>query len=212
MDEEGHLLLILHEVPKPEDEEVRRPFLLWGQPDGTWKSSPSGGGLAGLTEHLASYERAIHDLDDDVEAAASPRECFEMMKRAQPLLRATRNLLTVLEAARKARSDERRLIVARDKAIDLERGIDLTASDAKAGMDFTLAMNAEAQARAAHEAGEEARRLNRLAAFFLPLATLVAVFGINPPAEVLGMPGLWAVVLGGVGLGAVVWMSLLRRK
>jgi hypothetical protein len=212
MDEDGHLLIILHEVPRPEDEELRRPFLVWGQPDGTWKSMPVTGGFTGLDEHLASFQRAIRDLDDDVEAAATPRDCFEVVKRAQPLLRATRNLLAVLEAARKARPDERRLIVARDKAIDLERAIDLTAGDAKAGMDFTLAMNAEAQARSAHTATEEARRLNRLAAFFLPLATLVGVFGINAPTEVLGLPGFRAVVLGGIALGTLVWLSVLRRK
>ena len=46
MDEEGHLLLILHEPPTPEDEEVRKPVLIWIQPDGTAKSNQPASGWA----------------------------------------------------------------------------------------------------------------------------------------------------------------------
>ncbi len=212
MDEEGELLLILHEVPRPEDDELRRAFVLWGQADGTWKSYPAGGGLAALDAHLESYRKAIHELDADVEAAKSPRDYFEVMKRAHPLLRSTRHQLAVMEGARKARPNERRLIVARDRAIELERAIDLATGDAKAGMEFSMAVNAEDQARSAHEAGMEARRLNRLAAFFFPLATLVAIFGVNPPTEVLEMPGFPWVVIIGVMAGLLVLLSLSRRK
>jgi hypothetical protein len=212
MDEEGHLLLILHEPPTPADEEVRKPVLIWVQPDGTAKSNQPASGWAALDEHLANYRKAIHDLDDAVDVASTPRAAFEVVKRCQPLLRSTRNLLAVLEEARDARSDERRLLVARDAAIALERAIDLATGDAKASMDFTMAVNAEAQARASYEAGMEARRLNRLAAFFFPLATLVAVFGMNPPAEVMNTPWVGAVVGAGIGVGFLVWLSVLRRK
>lgn len=213
MDEEGHLLLILHEVPTPEDDEIRRPFLLWGLPDGTWKNHPGPGGFGALEAHLDAYAKAIHELDREVEAAKSPRDYFELMKRAHPLLRATRNMLAVMESARKARSGERRLIVARDRAIDLERAVDLATGDAKAGMDFSLAMVGADQAKAAHEAGMEARRLNRLAAFFFPLVTLVGIFGMNPPREVLAMPGFREVVIVGAISGVVVFaLSLVRKK
>ena len=212
MDEEGHLLLILHEAPKPEDEEVRRPVLVWVLPDGTAKSNLSAGGWIALEEHLAAYRKAIHELDDAVDVATTPREAFEVVKRCQPLLRSTRSMLAVLEDARKARPDERRLLLARDQAIDLERAIDLASGDAKATMDFAMAVNAEAQARAAHEAGVEAKRLNRLAAFFFPLATLVAVFGMNPPDDILAEPGVGTVVAVGIGIGFLVWLSVLRRK
>ncbi|GAA5484361.1 hypothetical protein [Haloferula sargassicola] len=212
MDEEGHLLFILHEVPRPEDDEIRRPFLLWGKPDGTWKNHPGSGGFAALDGHLDSYGRAIHELDRDAESAQTPKEYFEVMKRAHPLLRATRNLLTVMECARKARPADRRLIVARDRAIDLERAADLATGDAKAGMDFSLAVSGADQARAAHEAGMEARRLNRLAAFFFPLVTMVGVFGMNPPQEVMAMPGFREVLAVGVIAGAVVFFLSLSKK
>jgi hypothetical protein len=212
MDEEGHLLLILHEVPKPEDEELRKPVLVWVQPDGTAKSNLPASGWAALDEHLDHYRKAIHELDDAVDVAVTPKAAFEVVKRCQPLQRSTRNLLAVLEEARRARPDERRLLVARDEAVDLERAIDLATGDAKASMDFAMAVNAEAQAQAAHAAGMEARRLNRLAAFFFPLATLVAVFGMNPPAEVMEMPWVGSVVGAGIGVGFLVWLSVLSRK
>jgi hypothetical protein len=212
MDEDGHLLVILHAPPKPEDDEVRHAFVLLSNPEGEWKSSPLSGGMAGLNDHLESYQKAIHELDDDVEAADSPRDYFEVMKRAHPLLRATRNMLAVLGAVRKARTDDQRLIVARDHAIVLERAIDMATGDAKVGMEFSMAMNAESQADATNKAGDEARRLNRLAAFFFPLATLVSIFGINSPREVLGMPGFWSVLATGVMAGLLTGALIMGKK
>jgi len=182
MNEDGHLLLILHEAPSPEDDEHRHPFLLWRQPDGTWKSSPNAGGLSALSDHLESFRSQIHSIDEAVDTAHTPKHYFEVMKRVNPMVRATRHLQTVLQNARQARPDERRLIVARDSAIELERGIELAAADAKSGMEFSLAVNSEAQARAAHQASEEARKLNR------------------------------AVLLIGVLAGAFIWALSFRKK
>ena len=50
----------------------------------------------------------------------------------------------------------------------------------------------------------EARKLNRLVATFFPLATLVAVFGMSPPAEVIKAPGFWLVLVAGIVAGLVV--------
>ena len=96
--------------------------------------------------------------------------------------------------------------------MELERAIDLVAEDTKAGMEFSLAENTEEQSRFAHEAAVEARKLNRLAAFFFPLATLVAVFGMNPPAEVIRIPGFWLVILAGIAAGLVFRMLPAGKK
>jgi hypothetical protein len=97
------LLMILHQPPEPEDDEVRKPVLLWNQPGGDWKSTPEGGGLAALDAHMGSYRNSIHELDTLVEAAQTPRQYFEVMKHVTPLLRATRNMLSVMQEAREAR-------------------------------------------------------------------------------------------------------------
>jgi Mg2+ and Co2+ transporter CorA len=100
----------------------------------------------------------------------------------------------------------------RDQAADLDRAIELVAADAKAGMDFTLAESANQQAISAEEANVEARRLNRLAAFFLPMATLVAIFGMNPPDTLFSDGGFWSVLAAGVILGFLVYSVIALKN
>lgn len=204
MHEEGHVLLLLHQLPKAEDDEVREAVVFWRNPQGEWKSSPVGGGLSGLEAHLATYRTAIHKLDEEVEGAKTARQYFDVMRHMHPLQRATRSMLEVVQAARTALPDDFRVITLRDQAADLERAIELVAADAKAGMDFTLAESSSQQAANAEVANHEARRLNRLAAFFFPLATLVAVFGMNPPEAVYTHDGFWVVLGAGIVLGFIV--------
>ncbi|MEO5913837.1 MAG: CorA family divalent cation transporter [Luteolibacter sp.] len=212
IDEDGHLLLLLHQVPRAEDDEVRTAVVFWLNPAGEWKSSPVTGGFTGLEAHLTAYRTAIHKLDDEVESAKTPRQFFEVMRHMHPLQRATRSMLDALQALREALPDDMRIINMRDQAADLERGIELVAADAKAGMDFTMAESANQQALSAEVANQEARRLNRLAAFFFPLATLVAVFGMNPPEEIYEKPGFWAVLGAGILLGLIVYTLVAVRE
>jgi len=204
MNEEGHLLLLLHQLPRAEDDEVRKAMVVWRNPAGEWKSSPEKGGLTGLETHLESYRTVIHELDEAVESAKTPRQYFDVMGRMHPLQRATRNMFQVIQELRQALPDDSRIINMRDQAADLERAIELVAADAKAGMDFTLAESANQQAISAEVANQEARRLNRLAAFFLPLATMVAVFGMNPPETMWNSSSFWVVLAAGVVMGLVV--------
>ena len=211
MDEEGHLLLLLHLLPKAEDDEVRNPMVVWRNPTGEWKSAPTGGGLTGLEAHIASYRTAIHALDEAVESAKTPRQYFDVMRPMHPLQRSTRHLHEVLQATRQALPDDSRVINLRDQAADLERAIELVAADAKAGMEFTVAESANQQAISADEANREARRLNKLAAFFFPLATLVAVFGMNPPEAISQTSGFWIVLAAGIVLGFLVTAVVAAR-
>lgn len=212
MDEEGHLLLLLHAPPTAEDDEVRQAVVFWRNPLGEWKSAPLGGGLSGLDAHLASYRTVIHRLDNEVETAKTAREYFDVMRHMHPMQRATRSLLDVMQAARELRPEETKLISLRDQAADLERAIELVAADAKAGMDFSIAENAAQQALSAEQANQEARRLNRLAAFFFPLVTLVSIFGMNPPGRVKEYGGFWAIVAIGIVLGFIVHALVAKKK
>ncbi len=212
MNEDGHLLLLLHQPPRAEDNEVRTAMVVWRNAAGDWKSAPTGGGLTGLEAHLAGYSTAIHQLDEAVESAKSARDYFEVMRRVHPLQRSTRHLLEVVQATRQALPDEGRLINLRDHAVDMERAIDLIAADAKAGMDFTVAESSTQQAQIAAQANQEARRLNRLVAFFLPLATLVAVFGMNPPESLYQTSGFWVVLLAGMVLGFLVHLLVAAGR
>jgi len=212
MDEEGHLLVILHQPPAASDHERREAVLFWRSPEGDWKSTPPGGGLAAMDSLLTSYATLIANLDRRVDTATSARNYFDILRELNPLLRSTRNLHAVIQATREARSDDQRLIALRDRAVELERAAELSNTDAKNGLDFTLAENARIQARAAEQANAEARRLNRLVACFFPLATLVAVFGMNDPEAVLGMPGFWLIIGAGMLIGAIILLTGGRKR
>ena len=203
--EAGHVLLVLHRAPTPDDDAVRTPALFWRTPEGAWQSSPDAGGLDALARHVQAYAQSAHALDARVEAATTPADYFGVMRWVHPLLRSSRHMQAALQAARDALPDERRILDLRDTAVEVERAVDLVAADARAGMEYTLARSAEDQARFAHEAAVEARTLNRLVAFFFPLATLVAVFGMNPPESVLALPAFWPII----GVGALMGLGVL---
>jgi hypothetical protein len=175
---DGHVLLVLHRPPKA-DEEERTGRFFWRKPDGTWMSSESGGGLASLAAHLQEYADLIERYDQKEEGASTAAEYFDVIQAVTPLHRAARNLHQVLQDARKAVPDDHDLIDFRDQAYDVERNAELLYTDARNGLEYALARRAEDQAAAAHEMSVASHRLNVLAAFFFPIATLSAVFGVN---------------------------------
>jgi Mg2+ and Co2+ transporter CorA len=79
-------------------------------------------------------------------------------------------------------------------------------------MDFSIAESAANQAISAEEANKEARRLNRLAAFFFPLVTLVSIFGMNPPSRVMEYGGFWGTCIIGSLLGFIVFLLVAKKK
>lgn len=175
---DGHLLLVLHQPPRPDEtERVGRYF--WRKGDGTWSSSDLGGGPGALKKHLTEYAELVERYDRDEEAAVSAEEYFAILNNLAPLHRAARNLHSVLQEARKLCPDDRDIINLRDQAYEIERTAELLYNDAKNALDYAVAKRAEEQAHASHQMAISAHRLNLLVAFFFPLATLSAVFGMN---------------------------------
>jgi hypothetical protein len=175
---DGHVLLVLHRPPKP-DEDEREGRFFWRKPDGSWMSSESGGGLASLAAHLQEYADMIERYDQQEERASTAHDYFAVIQAVTPLHRAARNLHQVLQDARKAVPEDRDLIDFRDRGYDLERNAEILYSDTQNGLEYALAKRAEEQAAAAHQMAVASHRLNVLAAFFFPIATLSAIFGVN---------------------------------
>ncbi len=211
MDEDGHLLVLLHTPPKSEHNEERHPAVFWRKPDGEWKSAPESGGLLALKALLSAYMDMATELDHQAETASAPRQFFRVIRELAPLHRSSRHLLEVMEELRKARPEERELILLRDEAVNVERAADMALVDARAGMDFVIAEAGQLQAQMAQQSAVEAQRLNRLAALFLPMATLAAIFGINRPEDILRMPGLAALVGAGLVLGLFARLLIGRK-
>src|SRR4051812_34644690 len=174
--QDGHLLLVLHAAPGA-DEIDRRGRFFWRNPDGNWRAAPETDRMASLRDHLTEYEQNIEQLERDEDDATQARAYFQLLDRLAPLARATRNLYGVLQQARETVADDRELIVVRDEGSDLTRRAELLNEDARNGLEFAIAWQAEQQAEISHQMSVAAHRLNLLVAFFFPIATLMAIFG-----------------------------------
>jgi hypothetical protein len=177
MSAEGHLLLILHAVPKPAPASPDHR-LYWRAPDGSWKASPTGGKKP-LTSHLEEYEQAIEKLEKRLTGTERATTFFEILREIGPIARACANMRLALQAAREACPADSEIITHRDQAEEVERLADLIQAEARDGLDYALARRSEEQTRLGNRMAASAHRLNLLAALFFPLATLSSVFGMN---------------------------------
>jgi hypothetical protein len=178
LDADGHIVLVLH-APPSADEVARRGRFFLRDPQGTWRAAPKGDRVAKLDDHLNEYRAAIEKLEEADDTARGARDYFELLDRLEPLARAIRNMHETLQKARETQPDDRDLIVARDAAYDLTRRADILHHDAKNGLDFAIAWQAEQQAESSYRMSVATHRLNLLVAFFFPIATATAIFGAN---------------------------------
>ena len=178
METDGHLLLVLH-APPQQDDRLRQGCYLWRKPDGEWLAAGELSGRGAIAQLIDQYEATINALSELEESASGSRDYFEVLNRLTPLARATRHLYATLQDARKKVPEDRRLILARDRAYVLSRRTELLEADAKNALDFAIARRAEETAEDSHQMARAAHRLNLLVAFFFPVATLTAIFGVN---------------------------------
>lgn len=209
--EEDHLLIILHQIPGP-DEHSRRAALFWRSPSAEWRSSLGGAGVAGLQELLKSYDDRLVELEEAENKAVSAVEYHTILERLAPVLRSSRGLHRALQQARELLKTEPALINFRDQAAAIERNAELLLQDAQFGLNFTVARQAETQAATAKQMATTAHRLNLLAALFLPLTALASVFGMEVPKPFQESPFVfWIICLAGLLVGGVLWLVLRRR-
>jgi len=178
MTAEGHLLLILHEPPKP-DELQRRGRYFWRAPDGTWQSNSLGAGITALKKHLGEYRDALEKQDRDEQRADLADDYFRLLRDIAPLHRAAHNLYDTLQQAREMVRDDADLIDCRDQAYQVHRESELLRSDIQSGLDCAVARRAEEQAQSGQSMALASHRLNVLAAIFFPLVTISSIMGMN---------------------------------
>ncbi len=202
----GHLLLVLHDLPKPGDT-TRSGVLFWRRPDGTWDCSTGGAGIQSLVRHLDAFAKMIDGLEERLTSAAGAQDIHAVVQAAAPLARTARNLHRTLQEARDGVPADRELIIARDRAYELERAAELLHHDAGAALQYAATRQAEEQTRAAYGLASAGHRLNLLAALALPLMAIASVFGMNLPSGIEGggVPAFWAIVGGSFALGAAVY-------
>ncbi len=209
---DGHLLLVLH-APPERDERQRRARLFWRDANGEWKSTNHGNDERALAKYLTEYERLLETF-----SRAEDLGDVELLRRtlegAIPVQRSVAHLHQALQDARQAIPDDRVLINFRDQAYDMQRTADILLQDVSHDLEFAAARHEEQQTAAAHQMAVAAHRLNVMAAFFFPLATISAVMGMNfvPPfSEYVSPISLLVAIVGGsLALGGIIAASLPR--
>ena len=216
MAHDGHVLIVLHELPKPDDPDTINARIYWRKPDGAWKSQGSGAtNIAALRAHVEEFASAIDDLETRTHKAKRAKDWFEIMHRAAPLFRACRNMSATLQEARELAKNDKELITVRDTAQENERAIELINGHARAGLDYSIAAAAEANAANTQHVVESQHRLNLIAATFLPIGALGALLGMNLKHgfESYEAPyAFWIVAAAAFLLGLVVRATLPSKR
>lgn len=176
--EEGHLVLVLHKPPGPDDA-AREGVLFWRTPAGDWQFNRGGPGPGGLKRHVQSYAEMEHELTNAYEAAAGLDALFDLVEALVPLVRAARNMHLALQSAREAVKTDGFILEMRDLAYEVERNLDLLLEDARNAIQHRTAREAEEQAKLSRAALQASHRLNILAALFFPLTAVASLFGMN---------------------------------
>jgi len=211
MREEGHLIIVLHEIPCA-NERKRRAALFWRHPTGEWRNTLDDGGIETLQALLGKYDTRLQQLDEDEATAVKACDYHAVLEALTPLLRAVRGLHRAMQQARDLIKSDRDLLNLRDKAAELERTAELLMQDAQFGLNFTAAKQAESQALSAQKMAATAHRINLLAALFLPLTALASVFGMEIHNGFEDSTGAFiAIVLVGCLAGAGLSMALAKR-
>lgn len=176
--EDGHLLLVLHKPPGPDDR-VREGLLFWRSPSGDWQFNRGGPGPGAVKRHVQSYADIEAKLTANYEQATSIGALFDLMETLGPLTRSARNMHLALQTAREAIKNDTFLIELRDLAYDVERNLDLLLEDTRNEIQHRTARKAEEQAKLSQAALHASHRLNILAALFFPLTAIASLFGMN---------------------------------
>jgi Mg2+ and Co2+ transporter CorA len=207
--EEGHLLIIVHEPPGP-DELTRKPVFFWRNSVGEWRST-QGAGLRGMDDLLARFESSLQQLEVAEIRAQTAAQYHAVLEPLAPILRSSRGLHKAIQTARESVKTERELINYRDRAAAIERTAELLMEDAKFGLDFTVAKRAEQQAAASERMNASADKLNTMASLTLPVTALASIFGMELHS---GLPdtqqNFIGVLIAGMALGAVL-LTWIRK-
>ncbi len=178
MEADGHLLLVLHAPPRAGDP-YRRGRLFWRSDAGLWKPQSLTHDKHAVGELIDEYEALANEIENQHNDSSTAEDYFAILTALNPLVRATHNLYDVVQEARQAAPDDRKLILLRDRVYSLTRRLELLQQDSKNTLDFVVARRAEQQAESARGQARAAHRLNLLAALFFPLATLTSLFSVQ---------------------------------
>jgi len=176
--EAGHLLLILHAPPGPDDS--TRDFRVFLRtPDGKYQYNGVVEGEQHLRRLLADYRARCDKLEEAYQDAHTPEELFEIIESVSPVKRSAGNLRDALQEARDYVPDDPLLIAMRDEGYEVARNLEILLGDVRGALDFRIARNTEMQVARATDMATSQHKLNILAAITFPSMAIATVLGMN---------------------------------
>jgi hypothetical protein len=175
---DGHLLIILHALPKPGDPD-REAVLFWRAPDGAWTSNAGGAAPGALDAFVGGFEAKADELETRLDTAKTARDFHDVLAETTPLVRTVRNQHAALQEAREAVPGDRRILLARDRSGEVLRAVELLNQEAQNSMQYLIAEQSANNAAASERLAQTGHRLNLLAALFLPLTAIGSILGMN---------------------------------
>ena len=106
---QGHLLLILHQLPlqksdRPSSNSAplgrRQPLFFWRSPEGRWRSDQGSPDIQGLQQHIRRYESASDEFTQRLQKAQWADDYYRLLQDIAPVELAAKNLHSTLQAAR----------------------------------------------------------------------------------------------------------------
>jgi Mg2+ and Co2+ transporter CorA len=176
--EVDHILIILHKPPSPDSHERESVVFLY-TPAGEFVCNGKHNGKNKLLELIEEYRALYDSLDARFDEANELESLFEIIKHLTPLTRAANNMAQTMQAAREILKDNDLILTVRDESHDIARAIELLFHDAKATLDYRIALHLEAQTKKTQQIAQAQHKLNILAAFTFPLMALATLFGAN---------------------------------
>ena len=173
-----------------------------------------GGGFAELIHHWQAYQKQLDLIEDEVDGAPDAGAFYHALKAILPLERAARNGASVMQLLREKVSADKKLIALRDAAYEVTRQAELLQLECRAGLDFSMAQEAEKQSKYDGQVAKMGNRLNLIAAFFLPLTALASLFGMNLESGIDGRNTLYfyLVLIVGLAIGVLLKGTLDADK
>lgn len=197
--EAGHLLLVLHAPPKPNDAGREARVFLRTQ-DGRYQVNGGPEGDTKLWRLVKEFRERCDELEQAYRKARTSEELFEIIEAAAPLHHSAANLRDTLQAAREYVPEDRLLIGVRDESYEISRNLELLLSDARCAMDYRIAHHAEQQAKETRQLALAQHKLNVLAAITFPLLIVATLFGMNLPHGLEHSTPVFFYTVFGVGL------------
>lgn len=202
--EENHLLIILHDIPQPEKNQVDDHVFLVKPDLSLWYNGYENGKYE-MNSLLEEYKKAYEELDAKATEAKTAKDFFLILERLLPITRKVKQLAKTLQTAREQVPNFLEMIAFRDWGAELQQNFDVLLADCKLSLDFRVAQQTEQQVLDTNASIKAQNKLNLMASFTFPVMAVSTIFGMNLTNGLENISPIYFWVVSAIGVGVGFW-------